>query len=78
MVEGSGRADKHTQSQEEWWRGEGGQTNTLRAGRSGVVDQEGSQAFIAAGAPSKEILLHHELKVPLRNNQAMWVASTIC
>ena len=35
VVEGTRRAAKHTQSQERWWRREGGQPNTLRAGRSG-------------------------------------------
>ena len=35
MVEGSGRAAKHTESRGEWWRGAGGQPSTLRAGRSG-------------------------------------------
>ena len=34
VVEGGGRAVKHTQSREEWWRGPGGQPNTLRARRS--------------------------------------------
>ena len=43
VVEGGGRASKHTQSQEEWWRGPGGQPNTLRAGRSDGGGREGSQ-----------------------------------
>ena len=44
MVEGSGRAAKHTQSREEWWRGAGGHPSTLRAGRSGGGGREGIQA----------------------------------
>ena len=44
VVEGGWRAAKHTQSQEEWWRGAGGQPSTLRAGMSGGVEREGSQA----------------------------------
>ena len=43
------RAAKHTQSREEWWRGPGGQPNTLRAGRSGGGGQEGSQTTLRAG-----------------------------
>ena len=42
-MEGAGRAAKHTKSREEWWRGPGGQPNTLRAGRSCGGGQEGSQ-----------------------------------
>ena len=44
MVEGSGRAAKHTESRGEWWRGAGGQPSTLRAVGSGGGEREGSQA----------------------------------
>ena len=47
--EGARRAAKHTQSREEWWRGAGGQPNTLRAGRSGGGGREGSQSTLRAG-----------------------------
>ena len=47
-VEGGGMASKHTQSQEEWWRGPGVQPNALRAGRS-VGEQEGSQTYSELG-----------------------------
>ena len=42
-------AAKRTQSPEELWRGPGGQPNTLRAGRSGLVGQEGSQTHSEPG-----------------------------
>ena len=48
-MEGARRAAKHTQSWEEWWRGPGGQPNTLRAGRSGGGGQEGSQTHSEPG-----------------------------
>ena len=48
-MEGASRAAKHTQSREEWWRGPGGQPNALRAGRSGVGGQEGSQTHSEPG-----------------------------
>ena len=43
------RADKHTQSREESWRGRGGQPNTLRAGRSGGGSNEGSEIHSEPG-----------------------------
>ena len=49
MEEGGGRAAKHTQSREEWWRGAGGQPSTLRAGRSGGGGREGSKAHSEPG-----------------------------
>ena len=49
VVEGARRAAKYTQSREEWWRGPGGQLNTLRAGRSGGGGQEGSQTHSELG-----------------------------
>ena len=42
-------AAKHTQSGEEWWRGPGGQPNTLRAGTSGGGGQEDSQMHSELG-----------------------------
>ena len=49
MLEGGRRAAKHTQSRDEWRRGEGGQPSTLRAGRSGGGGREGSQAHSEPG-----------------------------
>ena len=43
------RATKHTQSLGEWWRDPGGQTNTLRARRSGGGEREGSQTHSEPG-----------------------------
>ena len=43
VVVWAGRVAKHTQSREEWWRGDGGVPSTLRAGRSVGWSQEGSQ-----------------------------------
>ena len=48
-MEGARRASKHTQSREEWWRGPGGQPNTVTGGRSGGVGQEGSQTHSESG-----------------------------
>ena len=48
------RADKHTQSREESWRGRGGQPNTLRAGRSGGGSQEGSEIHSEPGGVVEE------------------------
>ena len=48
-MEGARRAAKRTHSGEEWWRGPGGQPNTLRAGRSGGGGQEGSQTHSELG-----------------------------
>ena len=42
-MEGAKRAAKHNQIWEEWWRGPGGQSYALRAGRSGGGGQEGHQ-----------------------------------
>ena len=49
VVEGARRVAKRTQSREEWWRGPGGQPNTLRAGRSGGGGQEVSQTYSEPG-----------------------------
>ena len=49
VMEGGGRAAKHTQSREEWWRGVGGQPSTLRAEKSGGGRREGSQAHSEPG-----------------------------
>ena len=48
-MEGARRAAKRTQSLEEWWRGPGGQPNTLRAGRSGGGGREDSQTHSEPG-----------------------------
>ena len=48
-MEGARRAAKHTQSQNDWWRGPGGQPNALRAGRSGRGGQEVSQTHSEPG-----------------------------
>ena len=48
-MEGARRAAKRNQSREEWWREPGGQPNTLRAGRSSRVGQEGSQTHSEPG-----------------------------
>ena len=49
MVEGARRVAKRTQSREEWWRGPGRQTNTLRAGWSDGGSQEVSQTHSERG-----------------------------
>ena len=46
---GSGRSAKHTQSRGEGWRGARGQPSTLRAGKSGGGEWEGSQAHSEPG-----------------------------
>ena len=43
VVEWARRAAKHTENQEEWWRGPGGQPNALRAGRSGGVSSRAAK-----------------------------------
>ena len=43
------RAAKHTQCWGEWWMGLGGQTNTLRARKSGGGEREGSQTHSEPG-----------------------------
>ena len=48
-MEGDRMAAKYTHSREEWWRGPGGQPNTVRAGRSGGGGQEGSQTHSESG-----------------------------
>ena len=48
-MEGGGRAAKHTQSWEEWWRVAGGQPSTLRAGRSGGGGREVQPNTLRAG-----------------------------
>ena len=48
-MEGAGRAAKHTQSREEWWRVPGRQPNALTAGRSGGGGQEGSETHSEPG-----------------------------
>ena len=52
-MEQARRAAKCTQSREEWWRWEGGQPNTLRAGRSDGGGQEGSQMHSEPGGVSE-------------------------
>ena len=52
-MEQARRAAKCTQSREEWWRWEAGQPNTLRAGRSGVGGQQGSQMHSEPGGVSE-------------------------
>ena len=48
-MEGARRAARPTQCWEEWWRGPGGQPNTLRAGRSGRGGEKGSQTHSEPG-----------------------------